>query len=93
MAQGERVRGYTCALMTCEKTRIAAASLRSVVSEAPAWLYSASEYTRDVEGCTRTSIPEETSRCTCEGVSAARRSHLEYLSASRPIHRRAADVM
>ena len=30
----------------------------------------------------------ETSRCTCEGVSAARRSHLEYRSASRPIHRR-----
>lgn len=32
-------------------------------------------------------MPDFTSRCTWDGVSAARRSHFEYFSASRPMAR------
>ena len=61
---------------------------RSRVMVAPAAANSRSVKTRFDDGCTSTSTPELTSRETWEGVSGARRSHLEYASARTPRERR-----
>jgi hypothetical protein len=74
-------------LSGCLTPMIVFAGERSGVIRAPLAAYSPSVKTRFVDGCTSTSTPDLTSRSTWLGVSGARRSHLLYASASKPMAR------